>query len=1029
MKKILLGVITFLLLISVDVYAQTRTVTGVVISGEDNLPLPGVNVRVKGTSRGAITDLDGNYSIQVSDQETLVFSFVGFLSQEAPVGNRSSINLTLATDAKTLGEVVVIGYGSVERRELTGSVGSVNAEVIRDVPALGIDQALQGRVAGVQITQNSGTPGAGISVRVRGASSISASNQPLYVIDGVPMTTGDQSQLGFGGQTSNALADLNPSDIESMEVLKDAAAAAIYGSRAANGVVLITTKRGTNQTTQINFNVYGGFQQLWRKPEFLDRRGYLDLMNDAIGDFVAEDFEISRQEVTDADLLEWYYNGLPFDETVNTNWIDQVTRTAPIQNYEISLSGGNEKTKYYLSGNYFDQQGTVINSRFNRMSTRFNLDHQVNERLSISFNSGISRAVQNRIVSDNTLNGPFANSLAASPLWPVYDDAGQYTRPQFFYSNPVAEGTENDDVNQSIRIFTNALATYNLAEGLNINVRGAADILNFQERRYTPDNFPGSSSTAEGGSASFGTNNPIKWVAEAFVDYTTTLNDVHSLSLVAGHNREENIISSSFVRGIQFPDDRFRFLGGASLVNEGDNNLVSWGLESYFGRVNYSYDERYLLAASFRADASSRFGPNNRWGYFPSVSAGWRINEEGFMANADAISDLKVRGSFGLTGNQEIGNFAWRGLVESGNYLGTASLVPSQLGNPDLKWETTSQTDIGLDIGLFNGRLTLIADYYYKLTSDLLFSRPIPTQSGFGSYQSNVGSVENRGFEFTISTVNIDRPGGLNWRTDLNLSFNRNKILELYQNEDTFYGLGGNSMVLREGYPIGTFFGLIADGVFATEADVPDSRRAVGIQAGDMNFRDINGDGIITDDDFTIIGNAQPLFFGGFTNTLNYRGFDLQLFMQFSYGNEIWNAAGSYQEGMFANFFDDNNRATVNNRWRSEENPGDGRTPRATVDIVNRNNDANTTRFIEDGSYLRVKNLVLGYRLPQPILERLKMRSIRVYAQAQNLLTFTNYSGFDPEVNFSGTSNTTLGVDFYTFPQPRTFTFGVNVGF
>ncbi|HSJ69998.1 MAG TPA: TonB-dependent receptor [Anditalea sp.] len=1030
MKKILLGVITILLLFAVDTYAQTRTVSGVVISGEDNLPLPGVNVRIKGTQRGTITDLDGNYSIQVDDQETLVFSFVGFLTQEAPVGNRSTINLTLATDAKTLGEVVVIGYGSVERRELTGSVGSVSAEVIRDVPALGIDQALQGRVAGVQITQNSGTPGAGISVRVRGASSISASNQPLYVIDGVPMTTGDQSQLGFGGQTSNALADLNPSDIESMEVLKDAAAAAIYGSRAANGVVLITTKRGSDQKTQINFNAYGGFQELWKKPEFLDRRGYLDLMNDAIGDFVADDFEIARGEVTDADLLDWYYGGLPYDESINTDWIDQVTRTAPIQNYEISLSGGNERTKYYLSGNYFDQQGTVINSRFNRMSTRFNLDHQVNERLSISFNSGISRAVQNRIVSDNTLYGPFANSLAASPLWPVYEEGGQYTRPQFFYSNPVAEGTENDDINQSIRIFTNALATYKITEGLNFNVRGGADILNFQERRYTPDNFPGSSSTAEGGSASFATNNPIKWVAEAFVDYTTTFNDVHSLSLVAGHNREENIITTSFVRGIQFPGDRFRYLGAAALVNEGSNNQVAWGLESYFGRVNYSYDERYLLAASFRADASSRFGPNNRWGYFPSVSAGWRVNEEAFLSDVDAISDLKIRGSYGLTGNQEIGNFAWRGLVGAGNYLGSPSIVPVQLGNPDLKWETTQQTDIGIDIGLFNGRLTVIADYYYKLTTDLLFARPIPTQSGFGSFQSNVGSVENRGFEFTLSTVNIDRPGGLSWRSDLNLSFNRNKILELYQNEDTFYGFGGNSLVLREGHPIGTFFGLIADGVFATEADVPEERRAFGIRAGDMNYRDINGDGVITDDDLTIIGNAQPLFFGGFTNTLNYRGFDMQLFMQFSYGNEIWNAAGSFQDGMFANFFDDNNRAIVNNRWRSEENPGDGMTPRATVNVSNnRNNQSNTTRFVEDGSYLRVKNLVIGYRLPQSVLERVKMRSVRFYAQAQNLLTFTNYSGFDPEVNFAGTSNTTIGVDFYTFPQPRTFTFGVNVGF
>ncbi|SIT08570.1 SusC/RagA family TonB-linked outer membrane protein [Belliella pelovolcani] len=1028
MRKVLLIILSlFAFSFHGEVWAQQRQVTGTVISAEDNLPLPGVNIRIKGTTRGAITDIDGKYSIQASENETLVYSFVGFLSQEAAVGNRSSIDITLQLDSKTLSEVVVVGYGSVEKKELTGSVGQLNAAIIKDVPALGIDQALQGRIAGVQITQNAGTPGAGISVRVRGSSSISASNQPLFVIDGVPMTTGDPSQLGFGGQSSNALADLNPNDIESMEVLKDAAAAAIYGSRAANGVVLITTKRGADQKTQVNLNVYGGTQQLWNEPRFLDRDGYLDLFKDA---FSEDFFGVPSSEISDEEILDFYYGGLPYGDDVNTNWVREVTRSAPIQNYELSISGGNERTKYYISGNYFDQQGTVINSSYSRMSTRFNLDHKINDRFEISFNSGISRAVQNRIVSDNTLNGPFANSLAASPLWPVFEENGSYTRPQFFYSNPVAEGTENDDENQSIRIFTNALAKYKVTEGLNFNVRVGADVLNFSERRYTPDNYPGSSSTAEGGSGSFSTNNPIKWVAEAFIDYSKVFEGGHSLNLVAGHNREENLISSSFVRGIQFPGDRFRYIGAAALVNEGSNNFVGWGLESYFGRVNYSFKERYLFSSSFRADASSRFGPNNRWGYFPSVSAGWRINEEAFMSDLDLFSDLKLRGSFGLTGNQEIGNFSWRGLVGAGNYLGSPSIVPVQLGNPDLKWENTAQTDIGLDMGLFNGRLTLVADYYYKKTTDLLFARPIPTQNGYGSYQSNIGSVENKGWEFTVSTVNIDRPNGLNWRTDLNLTFNRNKILELYEGEDVFYGFGGNSLVLREGFPIGTFYGLIADGVFATQADVPDSRQAFGIRAGDMNYRDINGDGIITDDDFTVIGNAQPKFFGGFTNTFSYKGFDAQIFMQFSYGNEIWNAAGSFQEGMFANFFDDNNRATVENRWRSEDNPGNGQVPRAAWDVsANRNNQSNTTRFIEDGSYLRVKNLVIGYRLPQQTLERLKLRSVRFYAQAQNLLTFTNYSGFDPEVNFAGTSNTTIGVDFYTFPQPRTYTFGVNIGF
>ncbi|WP_226388757.1 SusC/RagA family TonB-linked outer membrane protein [Penaeicola halotolerans] len=1042
MRKVLLVAMALLINISYSAMAQTGRVSGKVVSGEDGQPLPGVGVQIKGTTRGMATDLDGNYAIDnVPSDAVLVFSFLGFTTQEQRVGNRSTINVTLQPDTELLNEVVVVGYGTQDKRELTGAVSSVNADVIRDVPATGIDQALQGRVAGVQINQNSGTPGGGISVRIRGASSISASNQPLYVVDGVPMTTGDQSQLGFGGQSINALTDLNPADIESMEVLKDAAAAAIYGSRAANGVVLITTKRGKDQKTQVNFNAYWGTQELWNKPKFLNRDQYLLLMKDA---FSLAALGKTPENTTDKEILDWFYgevdptistaNGNPSDfygDNIDTDWVDQVTRRAPIQNYEVNMTGGNDKTRYYISANYFDQEGTVINSRYNRISTRFNLDHNVTDRFLVSFSSQLSRSEQNRIVSDNTLNGPFANSLAASPLWPVFEEDGSYTRPQYFYSNPVAEGTENDDVNQSIRALVNAYGQYEITDGLKVTLRGGADILNFQERRYTPDNYPGSSSTAEGGAGNFNTSNPIKWVGEVVFDYAKTFNEVHNLAVVAGHNREENIITTSSVRGIGFPGERFRYLGAAATVNSGSSSFAGWGLESYFGRANYAYDQKYLLSVSFRADASSRFGENNRWGYFPSVSAGWRIIDEDFMASQNIFTDLKVRGSWGITGNQEIGNFSFRGLAGTSNYLDRPAIAPAQLGNPDLKWEETTQINVGLDLGFVNNRVNLIVDYYKKNTTDLLFARPIPTQNGFGSYQSNIGSVENEGLEFTLSTVNVDQPGnGFKWRSDLNISFNRNEVTELFNGEDVFYGFGGNSLVLREGQPIGTFYGLISDGVFMTQEDVPASRQAAGIQAGDMNYRDIDGDGVITDDDFTVLGNAQPKFVGGFNNTFSYKGFDLQVFMQFSYGNEIANAAGSFQEGMFANFFDDNNKATVVNRWRSEENPGNGQIPRATFSVAaNRNNASNTSRFIEDGSFLRFKNVVLGYRFPTSVTEKLQIRSLRVYAQAQNLFTFTNYSGFDPEVNSSGTSNTTLGVDFYTFPQPRTYTFGINVGF
>jgi TonB-linked SusC/RagA family outer membrane protein len=999
-------------------------VTGTVVD-ENGEPLPGVTVVVKGTTQGSATDINGRYAINVPEGGILIFRGVGLTTQEIVVGSQTIINPTMQSDTRQLGEVVVVGYGTQNRAELTSSVSKVTSETLQDLPVAGIDQALQGRAAGVQITTNSGTPGGGVTVRVRGSSSISASNQPLYVIDGVPLTTGDFSQLGFGGQSINALTDINPNDIESIEVLKDASAAAIYGSRAANGVVLITTKRGKTGKTQFNFNTYAGFQEAWRRPKFLDRTQYLEVATEAL---VNDGFLPAGS--TGDDFIDFFYGGLPFENTVNTNWLDEVLRTASIQNYELSSSGGNDKTKYYLSANYFDQQGLVINSRYQRLSTRLNLDHNVNNRFTIGTSVQLSRAVNNRIVSDNTLNGPFANALAASPLWPVRDAQGRYTRPQFFYSNPVAEGTENDDINVSLRAVANAYAKYALTDNLNINGRVGIDQLSFSERRYTPDNYPGSSSTQEGGSGQNNYSNVLKWLTEATIDYRVPLAEQHNLTLLAGFNQEYNIINQASVRGIGFPGERFRFVSAAATVNQGSNFETYWGLTSFFGRANYALYGKYLLSVNFRADASSRFGVNNRWGYFPALSAGWRISEEEFFGGLkNTISDLKVRASWGITGNQEIGNFASRNFYGGANYFNAAGIAPTQIGDPNLKWEETTQTDIGLDIGFFNNRVTLSADYYVKTTKDLLFSRPIATQNGFGSFFTNIGSVENRGFEFTLTTVNVQ--GGrdeFSWTSDLNMSFNRNKVLELFEGQDVFYGFGGNSLVLREGQPIGTFYGFIADGVYARTEDVPQSLQALGIQGGDMNYRDINGDGIINDADLTIIGSAQPLFVGGFNNTFRYKGFDLNIFMQFSYGNDIWNAAGSFQQGLFANFFDDNQVDAVLNRWRQE---GDiTAVPRATTDVsVNQNNRSNTTRFIRDGSFLRFKNVIFGYTLPKRLIDRVSLRSARVYVQAQNLFTFTNYPGFDPEVNFAGTSNTTLGVDFYTFPQPRTITFGLNIGF
>ncbi|MDO6390275.1 TonB-dependent receptor [Pontibacter sp. BT731] len=1021
-KSILLSFFLVLALVG-SVWAQTQTVSGRVTAATDGSALPGVTVLERGTSNGVTTGVDGEYTLTVQPNATLVFSFIGMQRQEIPVSGRSTIDVQLAADERQLSEVVVVGYGTQERREVTGATAKVTSEELQNLPVLGVDQAMQGRAAGVQISQNSGTPGGGISVRVRGSSSISASNQPLYVVDGVPLTTGDYSQLGYGGQSVNAIADLNPNDIESIDILKDASAAAIYGSRAANGVVLITTKRGSTQKTQINLNAYTGFQKMWNKPDFLRANDYQEIMLEAY----KNDGYLFPDE-TFTDWLDWYYGGVDFEPT-DTDWIDEVTRTAGIQNYEISMSGGDPKTRYYLSGSYFDQEGVIIGSRYERYSTRLNLDHQANDKFSVGTSIQLSRSDNQRIVSDNTLYGPFANSLAASPIWPVYYEDGSYTQPNYFYTNPVAEGTENDDETINLRAIGNAFARYAFVPGLELQVKGGMDVLNIDERRFTATTYPGSFATATEGEATNATTTVTKRLLESTLSYNKLLGEVHNVSAVIGAANEHNTLRSAFVTGLGFPDERFRYVGSAVRVNQGSNTFVETALVSFFGRVNYSFRERYLLGVNFRADGSSRFAEGQRYGYFPSISAGWRIIEEDFMSGVGALSELKLRASYGITGNQEIGNFAFLGLVAGGaSYIDRPGIAQTQIPNPDLKWEETRQFNVGADVGFLNNRVNLALDYYIKKTDDLLFNRPIPTQTGFSSYASNIGSVENKGFEIALNTVNIAGAGdGFNWTTDFNISFNRNKVTELYQGQDIFYGFGGNSLVLREGEPIGTFYGFISDGVYSTQDAVPAERQAQGAQAGDVNFRDINNDGFVTDDDLTIIGDAQPKYVGGLTNIFRYKGLDLNVFLQFSKGNDIANPAHQYQQHLGNDFLDDNMLGVVRDRWQQEGDVTD--VPRATVDDPNNNNRSNSSRFIYDGSYLRFKNVMLGYNLPSQFTERLGLRSLRVFAQAQNLFTFTDYPGFDPEVNFAGTSNITLGVDFYTFPQSRTITFGFNLGF
>lgn len=1018
-----------LTVLSFNAMAQNRTISGRVTSAADGSALPGVSVVVKGTTIGASTDVEGRYSISVTGSPTLVFTFIGFTPRELAVGTNTTVDVRLAPDTESIEEVVVVGYGTQERRELTGATAQVTAAAIEDLPVVGVDQALQGRAAGVQISQNSGTPGGGVTVRVRGSSSISASNQPLYVVDGVPLTTGDYSQVSYGGQGVNALSDLNPADIESIDILKDASAAAIYGSRAANGVILITTKRGKANKTSINLNAYYGVQNMWKKPGFLNAAEYQEIMLDAY-----KNDEYLAPDATFEDWLDFYYGGVDFD-LADTDWINEVRReNAPVSSYELSVSGGDLKTRYYLSGNYFNQQGIINGSDYQRYSGRLNLDHNFNEKLSFSAGIQLSRADNNRIVSDNTVVGPFANSLAASPIWPVYYEDGSYTQPNYYYTNPVAEGIENDGLSTNLRALGNITAMYKILPKLNLNLRAGADVLNLAERTYTATNYPGSAAQSSEGSATRTSTTVTKRLLEATMDYRFDFGTNSNLNVLVGGSTEKNSRDVTSVTGEGFAGERFRFATSASRINNGTNLLVPASLVSVFGRANLNLFDRYLVGLNFRTDGSSRFGENHKYGFFPSVSAGWHLLEEPFMPELGVLSQLKLRGSYGITGNQEIGDFSYLNFVTASPYADSPGLAFTQLGNEELKWEETKQLNIGVDLGLFNNRVNLAADYYIKNTDDLLYARPIATQNGFSAYFSNIGKVQNKGFELALNTVNFtSETRGFTWTTDFNISFNRNEVKELYQGQDIFYGFGGNSLVLREGEPIGTFYGFKTDGIFSRTEDVPASRAVDNnrdgfpdTQAGDVNFRDINNDGRITDADLTIIGNAQPDYVGGLTNNFSFRGIDLTAFFQFSVGNEIANPAMQYQQHLGANFLDDNMLAMVKGRWQQEGDVTD--IPVATVDDENNNNRSNQDRFVYDGSYLRLKNLTLGYTLPSTLLTPIKLRSVRLYVQAQNLVTWTDYPGFDPEVNFAGTSNTTLGVDFYTFPQARTFTFGVNIG-
>ncbi|AKQ47000.1 TonB-dependent receptor [Rufibacter radiotolerans] len=984
MKKILLALILFLPL-SIEAIAQGRTISGKVTSKDDGSDLIGVSVIVKGTTIGSNTGVDGSFTVNLPDgSNTLVFSYVGFVKKEVVVGSGTSINVQMESDAKLLKEIVITGYGEQDRKTLTSAISSVSAKEIENIPVASSDQLLQGRAAGVQVNSNSGTPGGGITVRVRGTSSINASSDPLYVVDGIPIQSNNLSNLAIGGGTTSPIADINPADIESMEILKDASATAIYGARAANGVVLITTKRGKEGKTKVSLGAYYGGQKSPNLPGVVDGPTFEKLMNEA---------------AVNSGKPPIYSNP---DNTTNTNWGESIFQTGALRNIDLGVSGGNEKIQYLVSGNNFLQEGIIKNTDFKRNSARINLDFYPADKFKIGTSVLYSNTSRARQRNDDNISGSLGGAFFYPSNLPMFQPNGAYTKFSIF-ENPIAAIKESEISMITNRLLGAFYGEYEFITGLRLRSSFSIDYSNLEENVY--DNTFTNSGSGTNGSAQSVMTNDYNWIQENVLSYQFAFND-HSFNTLFGTTLQESEISRTIAWGTQFPSNDFKKIASAA-VQRASSTGTSWGIGSLFTRIGYDYKSKYLATINVRRDASSRFGKDNRWGTFPSLALGWVISEEPFFKDKTFVSTLKIRGSYGITGNQSgINDFQAQGLWTGAAYADIPGVGPEQLANPELKWETTKQTDIGVDIGLFNNRINITADYYYKKTEDLLLAVPVPRTSGFNSLVQNFGELENKGFELNIN-ANILELGALKWNTNFNIARNKNKILKLaapfnVYNRDIFrYEEGGElfSFYLHE-------------------------QTGVNPETGAPTWTDVNGDGQFKSNiDRKIVGSANPDFFGGITNTLNYKAIDLSFFFQYSYGNEQlnWNRFFLEHGGTRTSQFS----TSQLDRWQK---PGD-QTMVPKMTSANYASDLRPSRFLEDGSYLRLKNITLGYTLPNGLTSRVGISSARVYLSGQNVFTVTNYTGLDPEITATASNTLTQGIEFFSMPQPRVFMGGFNINF
>lgn len=993
-----------------------RNVAGVVTDSH-NVPLPGVAVMPKGASTGTITDALGEYELALSNgQDQIEFTSLGYRTVEVRA-DRDRIDVVLEEDAIAVGDVVVVGYAVQRRKDLTGSTASIAADDTHLTVATSLDQMMQGNLSGVNVTNASGMPGGAVRVSIRGVGSINGSNEPLFVIDGIPVLNTDNSGLNgrFGGSVQNPLAMLNPSDIESIDVLKDAAATAIYGSRATNGVVMVTTKRGRfgQQRTTVNVNAYYGLQSLPRQIEMSDSRLYLETRNEAIDNFN------TQWGVVPGDNLYRAPEVNPRPDEPDENWIELITHDrASVQNYDVSASGGGEKTRFYSSLGYMDQQGIILTNRFRRYSLRTNVDHDISRVFQVGMSFDLSSTVNNRVPNDNVGNGIFTRSIEQRPFDHPLKPDGTYSigGVDVPRHNGIIVLNEQTSINRWYRALVGSYLNVRFTDYLQYRLSFGGDV------RYTSDYLKLTKDhpygSPKGEIADFRSLNQ-NYVIDNTLSFDKMLGDLR-LTALAGYSYQEMNEDLSTIVGKDFPSPGFDYINAAGYIRSASTNGGANSLSSAFMRVNMSFKDRYLLSASIRADGSSKFARGHQWGTFPAVSAAWRISGEEFMANSRTISDLKLRLSWGLTGNQAgIGNYDSRSLASGGfNYNGSDGIAVTSLANPDLKWEKSDQTNVGVDVAFLNGRIALSGDFFVKNTRDLLYDRPLHTTTGFNSITQNIGSMRNTGVELSLRSLNIDKEF-FQWNTRFNISFIRNELTSLLGDEPIPVG----NHVLQVGESIGSFYMYRMDGIYQKDSEVPQSLYNAGVRAGDIRYYDPNSDGNLSPEDKVIVGKALPDFYGGLTNTLAYKGLDLSVFTTFSMGNKVYSSGMSGIDAVGQNNYGIRKEVAAN-RWQGEGTSNS--IPRA---MIGTHNTQASTYLLHDGSYIKFKDVTLGYTLPRSLTDRLSVSRLRVYVSAQNLWTISNYPGYDPEVSYSISDSRQMGIDMMTVPQLRTFVFGANITF